>query len=211
MEDIEAAGLNIREGAFGDDVADLKVVDAIDEDDQAAVVDVAEAVFGIGWMAGNAQPKDVDGDAVIDERQMGGVARDGVAAVATDGKGRGDFYGAVGGVGDDADDGAIGLLEETGRLPTHAEVEARVARGFLCEKVEEVPLGHERDELCMSWEVGEIGHGVGVIAEVGGGARDLGVRDGEEFVEQAELVENLECGGMDGVAAEVAEEVFVLF
>ena len=34
---------------------------------------------------------------------------------------------------------------------------------------------------------------------------------GEEFFEKAKLVEKLEGGGMDGVAAEVAEEVFVFF
>lgn len=34
---------------------------------------------------------------------------------------------------------------------------------------------------------------------------------GEEGVEQAQLVEELERGGMDGVAAEVAEEVLVFF
>ena len=37
------------------------------------------------------------------------------------------------------------------------------------------------------------------------------MRELEEAVEQAELVEELEGGGMDGVAAEVAEEVGVLF
>jgi hypothetical protein len=41
VEGIEAAGLDIGEGTFGNDVADLEVVDAVDEDDQAAVVHVA--------------------------------------------------------------------------------------------------------------------------------------------------------------------------
>ena len=35
--------------------------------------------------------------------------------------------------------------------------------------------------------------------------------ESEEGLEEAELVEKFESGGMDGVAAEVAEEVFVLF
>ena len=35
--------------------------------------------------------------------------------------------------------------------------------------------------------------------------------EGEEGVEQAELVHELEGGGMDGIAAEVAEEVLVFF
>ncbi len=41
LEGFEAGGLDLGEGAFGYDVADLVVVVAIDEDDEAAVVDVA--------------------------------------------------------------------------------------------------------------------------------------------------------------------------
>ena len=52
LEGGEAFLLDLREGAFGDDVADLEVVDAVDENDEAAVVDVAEAVFGVGWVGG---------------------------------------------------------------------------------------------------------------------------------------------------------------
>ena len=50
-----------------------------------------------------------------------------------------------------------------------------------------------------------------LAADDGGEAGDLGVRELQEAFEEAELVEELEGGGVDGVAAEVAEEVFVLF
>ncbi len=90
LEGVEAGGLDGGEGAFGYDVADLVVVVAIDEDDEAAVVDVAEAVLGVAGLAGEAEPEDVDGDAVVDEREVGGDAGDGVAAVAADGEVRGD-------------------------------------------------------------------------------------------------------------------------
>lgn len=33
----------------------------------------------------------------------------------------------------------------------------------------------------------------------------------EKSIEQAEFVENLKGGGVDGIAAEIAEEVFMLF
>jgi len=56
MECREAVLLDLGEGAFGDDVSDLKVVDAIDENDEPAVVDVAESVFGVGGFAGQAEP-----------------------------------------------------------------------------------------------------------------------------------------------------------
>lgn len=63
--------LNLGEGVFGDDVADLEVVVAIDEDDEAAVVDVAERVFRVVGLARDAEPEDVDGNAVVEEREMG--------------------------------------------------------------------------------------------------------------------------------------------
>jgi len=109
---------------------------------------------------------------------MGGFARDGVAAVAAYGEGGWDFYGAIGGFGDDAGDSAVRILKEASGLPAHAKSEAREARGFLCEEVEEVPLGHEGDEFGVSGEVREIGHGVGAIAEKAGEADKFGVRGG---------------------------------
>ena len=119
LEGGQALLLDLGEGAFGYDVADLVVVVAIDEDDEAAVVDVAEAVLGVAGVAGEAEPEDVDGDAVVDEREMGGDARDGVAAIAADGEVRGDFGGAVRSVALDADGSAV-LLEEACGFPTHA-------------------------------------------------------------------------------------------
>jgi hypothetical protein len=59
--------------------------------------------------------------------------------------------------------------------------------------------------------VGEVGHEELAAADGGGEAGDVGVREREEAVEEAELVEELESGGVDGVAAEVAEEVGMLF
>src|SRR5205814_5790347 len=48
-------------------------------------------------------------------------------------------------------------------------------------------------------------------AELSGKARDLVVRQLEEIVEQAEFFHHVERRGMDGVAAEIAQEVAVLF
>ena len=56
VESCDAVLLDLREGAFGDDVSDLKVVDAIDEHDKPAVVDVAEGVFRVGGFASQAEP-----------------------------------------------------------------------------------------------------------------------------------------------------------
>ena len=165
MEGWEAVLLDLREGAFGDDVSDLKVVDAIDEHDEPAVVDVAEGVLGVVGLAGEAEPEDVDGNTVVDERKMRRDARDGVAAVAADGESGWDLDGAVWSVGEDAGGGAVLFLDEAGGLPTHAKGEAGEACGFGGEEVEEVPLGHERDEFGVSGEVREVGHGDAAVPD----------------------------------------------
>jgi hypothetical protein len=206
----EAVLLDLREGAFGDNVSNLKVVDTINEHDKAAVVDVAEGVFRVAWLAWEMEPEDVEGNAVIDEGKMRGDAGDGVATVAADGESGGDFDRTVGSVGDDAG-GEVAILNESGGFPTHAKGEAGEVGGLGGEEVEEVPLGHERDEFGVRGKVREVGHGDCAVADKAGEMSDLGVRKGEEFFEEAEFVEEFECRGMDRVAAEVAEEIFVFF
>jgi len=100
-------------------------------------------------------------------------ARDGVAAIATDGKSGWNLDGPVWSVGQDARGRAVPFLDEAGGLPTQAKSEAGEASGLGCEEVEEVPLRHERDEFGVSGEVGEIGHRDAEIADNAGEARDL--------------------------------------
>ena len=78
-------------------------------------------------------------------------------------------------------------------------------------KFEEVPLGHEADEFAVDREVGEVGDGDGEVVDDGADFTELLVGDAEEIVEEAEFVDELEGGGVDGVATEVAEEVGVFF
>ena len=115
--------------------------------------------------------------------------------------------GPSGSVGEDAFDGAVFFPEEAGCLPTHAQGEAGEAGGFGGEEVEEVPLRHERDEFCVTGNMGEVGHGDAAISDEAGETGDLSMGNAEEFFEEAKFVEEFECGGMDGVAAEVAEKV----
>ena len=210
MEGGEAILLDLRKGAFGDEVADLEVVVAIDENNEAAEVEVAERVFGVGGLARDAKPEDVQQNAFINEGEMTGDARDGVAAVAADGECGWDFDWTVRRIGENAGGEAV-FLNESGSLPTHAESEAGKAGGLGGKEVEEVPLRHEGDEFGVGGKMAEVGYLKTLPADDRGEAVDLGVGKREEFVEEAEFVEKLEGGGMNGVAAEVSEEVFVFF
>ncbi len=203
----EAGLLDLGEGAFADDVGALEVVVAVDEDEEAAVVDVAEA-FRDRWVARDAEPEDVDGDAFFDDVKVRGGYGGGVAAVAADDEVGADLVRAFGGLGDDAGDAVGGsVVDEAGGLPAHAEGEVGELCGFGGEEVEEVPLRHEGDELGDGGEVARSrrwGRSGRRCWRRGGRSAEWGM---EEAVEEAELVEELEGGGVDGVAAEVAEEV----
>jgi len=176
--------LDCGEGVFGDDVADLEVVVAIDEDDEAAVVDVSESIFRVRGLTGDLEPEDIDRDADVLEWEVASVAGDGVAAVAADGQGGGDFDWTVGCVGTHAGGEAV-LLDETGSLPAHAQSKGGKAACLFGEEIEEVPLRHEGDEFAVGGDVGEIGYWKALTADDGGECCDLGVRDGEELFKEA--------------------------
>ena len=52
----------------------------------------------------------------------------------------------------------------------------------------------------LSGETGEVADGKQPASNGDGKLRELLVREGEEFIEQAELMQQLEGGGMDGVS-----------
>jgi len=108
-----------------------------------------------------------------------------MAAVATYDEGSVDFSGAGWGVDADANDAMAVVFDEAGYLVLHEEVEG----GELCclggEEVEEVPLGHERDEFCVSGEMGEVGYGEVFAADGEGECGDLLMGKGQECVEDA--------------------------
>jgi len=57
----------------------------------------------------------------------------------------------------------------------------------------------------------EIGDGEGLTADDEGEVGYLLVREGKKGFEDAQLVHDIEGGGVDGVTAKVTEEVFVFF
>ena len=65
-------------------------------------------------------------------------------------------------------------------------------------------------KLAARRQMREVGERDAVVADLAGQLAHLLMRQLEELVEQAELVHDLERRGMDGVAAEVAQEIGVL-
>ena len=102
------------------------------------------------------------------------------------------------------------LHDEVGDARAHLEVKARIAARLLGEEIEKVPLRHQSDEAAMRRQMREIGEGHALVTDLTRERAHLLMRALEEIVENAELVHDLERRGMDGVAAEIAQEIGVL-
>jgi hypothetical protein len=103
-----------------------------------------------------------------------------------------------------------GLLERLERLGPHAQLEPGQPPGLVDDEVEEIPLGHEGQEPVGAGQPPEVGQGE--VAVVGGDTqhRRLLVGKVQQLLGQAELVEQPQGGRVQGVAAEVTQEVGML-
>src|SRR5881396_2082183 len=155
------------------------------------------------------EPQHVHGRAERLHAEPGRRADRGVAAVGADDEVGTDLEGAVGRRRAHADHPPT-VVDQADDARAHAQREARVAPGVAREEVEEVPLRHEGDERAAHRQMAEVRDGDPLAADDPGQLADLRVRQRQERLEQAELVHDLERGGMDRVAAEVAQEVGVL-
>ena len=91
------------------------------------------------------------------------------------------------------------------------QVKLWIGFGFFGDEIQEIPLGHEADEFAVHGEMGQIRDGDGEIVNGGADLQKLLMRDAQKIVEEAELVHEFEGGRVNGVAAEIAEEVGVFF
>jgi hypothetical protein len=187
----------------------LPVVAAVEQDDHASGLEPTHALSGIIGLLRQAEPQHVHGRADILNAQAGALAHGRVPSVAADGEVGAHLERTIRRVGAHAGHAAA-LLDQVDRLRPHADVERGIAPAPLAEKIEEVPLRHQRDELAARRQMGEIGKGIFVTAEDGADIDLLLVRQLEKLVEQAKLGHDLQGRGVDGVAAEVAQEVGML-
>ncbi len=102
------------------------------------------------------------------------------------------------------------LLDELEGLRLHFEAEAGVAPSLFGDEIQEIPLGHEGDEFAVGGQMREVGDGHPFFADLHCDAAQLLMRPLEEGVEYAKLVHDLQSGRVNGVAAEITQEVRVL-
>src|SRR5262245_38078835 len=110
------------------------------------------------------------------------------------------------------DDAAYAAVRFTqpGDLRLHQQAERGVRPRLGCHEVQEVPLRHQRDELAARRQVREVAKRQRLAPDAARDVANLAVRELEECVEDAQLIQDFERGGMDGVAAKIAKEILVL-
>ena len=106
---------------------------------------------------------------------------------------------------------AIAVPGQLDGFVPHAQVESRKSLRLFGEKIEEVPLRHQCDELAVGRHVPEVGSLEWEVSEDAANTNHLLVRDLQKLLEQPKLVQHFESGGMHGVTAEITEEVAMLF
>src|SRR5213082_3190911 len=102
------------------------------------------------------------------------------------------------------------LLEQVHTFSLHAQLKLRVNSPAFREEVEEVPLRHERDELCVRGQVGEVANPKLRVPDLHGYTRELLMRLLEKLFKDAQFIHQLESGGMHCIAAKIAKKVGVL-
>jgi hypothetical protein len=187
----------------------LPVIAAIEQHEQPPGIETPHALVGVGRLVRQAEPEHVHRRADVLDLHAGALAQRGMAAIGRHHEPGADLERPVRRRRAHTDDASI-RLDQVGRLRLHVQIEARVALAVRGQEIEEIPLRHQRDELAARRQVTEVHEGELLGTERAAERVRLGVRQGEEFVDQAELVHHLEGRGMDGVAAKVAQEVGVL-
>ena len=96
------------------------------------------------------------------------------------------------------------------RLGAADQPERRVAGGLGGQEIQEIPLRHEGQEAVAGRQPAEIGDPVAAPADDAREVLHAALGEGAEALGEAQLVHQVEGGGVDRVAAEVAEEIRVL-
>src|SRR5262252_7901603 len=107
-------------------------------------------------------------------------------------------------------DGAVSL-DQTSDLGVSQQSKRRERRCVACDELEKVPLRHERDEGEFCREPFERQRERLPRRRLELHARYLAVRQLQKLAGEPELVHQLQGRGVNGISAEVAQEVAVLF
>jgi hypothetical protein len=211
-EALDAPGAQLRIGSLPPDVGDLEEVGARDHDGEPPLGRPGgQRVGTVPGQAWKPEPPGVDRHGEFPQRQIRLRVGDRPAAVTGHGE-----------LGTDRTGGPVlrsvphppypsGFADQFGCLGAHPQREGRFLARGLREQVQQVPLGHQRDVRMPHAQPAEVRDDDAVA----GADREEdflhpAVRQRGEPLSETQLVEQFQRRGVDGVAAEVAQEVRML-
>ncbi len=183
----------------------MPVVAAIDQHEDPPGVEHAHAVIARPGQLRQAEPEHVHRRTDGSQWETGPKKR--IAPVGGDHQPRANRLAPVRPHPDDAP----ALLDQRLARALLVECEVGITPRLASDEIEKLPLRHQRDVRRRYVEVPEIDQLHVAPGNAPAQFLDLLVRPGEQGREQAELVEQPQRRGVDGVAAEIAQEVGVFF
>ncbi len=206
----DARGPHLLCRALGNDVGALPVVAAVEHHQDAARIEATQHLLGIARLVAQPEPQHVHRRAEVADLDAGLVPHRRMPSIGADDE-----------IGADVDFGTVdrrlhtddpaALLDQPLRLGMHQEPEAGIALAAGREEIEEVPLRHHRNEPAAHRQMGHVGDRDGRVAELAREVREPVMRQLQKVVEQAKLVHHVQGGGVNRVAAKIAQKVAMLF
>jgi hypothetical protein len=195
--------------ALEDHDATLPIIAMIHQDDGTPRFDASRGPVRIIGFLRQPEPQRVHRRVELLDREPGARANGRMATVASHGEIGPHLDHAVRRIGAHADDPAR-PVDELSRLGLHPQMKRRIIPTLFGEKIQEVPLRHQCEEFGPGRQIAKVREGIFPTAETLGDDRLLLVRQVQEHIQQAELEHHLHGGGMNGVAAKIAQEIAML-
>ncbi len=174
--------LQLFQRPFRNDIGALPIIPAVDRDHDRAGIEKAKAFFRVAVLALEPEPQHVHRRAEIIDSEACALAHHRMAAIAGDNEARAHRDVALGRGRAHAGDRAV-LLDQVSALGLHHQMEGGEALRLLGQKIEEVPLRHQRDIGAMHREVAEVADRDRLAADDRPQGLNLLVRQLEEFRE----------------------------
>src|SRR5215470_12295159 len=194
-------------GSFRNSKTALPIVSAIEQYQRPSAIGVDKQIR-IRGAFGQPHPQHIHRCANLFDRQTGTVPDRGVATVCTNHQFRADLHRTGWSVSANADDAAL-LFDQPCDLRLHFQMKRWIAAPLLGQEVQEFPLWHHRDEAALGPEVGHIAQNHLLAGDPCVGSEPLLMRTLEKLLQHAQLMHYLQSRGMNGVPAEIAQEVSV--
>src|SRR5215470_9259196 len=142
--------------ALPNNQAGLEVGAAIDKNQHVAVIDPPERLIRVVRFAADAKPEHIDWGPDIHYFEFGRITNGRAPTVATNDKVGFNFHFSFGCLHANAPDDFVVFLQKTNDLIFHTQVESGETLSLLGKKIKKVPLGHQRNEFALHWQMGKV-------------------------------------------------------